>query len=149
MIVYADASALVKMYVIEPSSKEVFELTKAAMSVATAVISRAEVAAALARCLRMHIVDDAGGQEAQRNFARDWPHFVRIPVTEALVARAETLAWEWLLRGYDAVQLAAALIWQESIGQEVVLATFDRQLWHAGSRAGLETWPKQIGAGSI
>ena len=142
MIVYADASALVKLYVVEPGSKEIFDLTRTTKLIATALVSRAEVAAALARCVRMHIVDDAGGREAQRNFARDWPHFVRVPLTEALVARAEILAWESSLRGYDAVQLAAALMWQESVGQDVVLATFDRQLWQAGSKAGLQIWPK-------
>lgn len=42
------------------------------------------------------------------------------------------------IRGsYDAVQLASALPWQDSIGQEVVLAAFDRQLWEATTRAGL------------
>jgi uncharacterized protein len=144
VIVYADASALVKLYIVEPGSNEVFELSSAAMSVATALISRAEVSAALARSVRMRIIDKAGGQVAQRNFARDWPHFARIPLTEVLVARAEALAWQWSLRGYDAVQLASALMWQESVGQEVVLASFDRELWQAGSAAGLEVWPKRI-----
>ncbi|MBI4477335.1 MAG: hypothetical protein HY654_09195 [Acidobacteria bacterium] len=50
---------------------------------------------------------------------------MRVPVTEALVERAEALAWEHGLRGYDAVQLASALTWQESVGEEIVLATFD------------------------
>lgn len=147
MIVYADASALVKLYVVEPSSKEIFALTRAATSIASALVSRAEVAAALARCVRMHVVDEAGGQEAQRNFARDWPHLVRIPVTEALIARAETLAWEFGLRGYDAVQLASALTWRESVGHDVILATFDRQLWEATSASGFDVWPEQLPAG--
>jgi predicted nucleic acid-binding protein len=61
--------------------------------------------------------------------------------TEALVERAEGLAWEHGLRGYDAVQLASALSWQESVGEEVLLATFDQQLWEAAKRAGLKPWP--------
>jgi len=62
VIVYLDASALVKRYVAERGSKDVVEWTAAAEIVATSVISRAEVAAALARAVRLgvlpHDVDD-------------------------------------------------------------------------------------------
>ena len=55
--------------------------------------------------------------------------------------RAETLAWDHGLRGYDAVQLAAALTWQESVGTEILLATFDQQLGEAAPKAGVKAWP--------
>ena len=58
--------------------------------------------------------------------------------------RAEGLAWEHGLRGYDAIQLASALTWRESVGEEIVLATFDRQLWDASERTGLKVWPEQL-----
>jgi hypothetical protein len=141
MIAYLDASALVKRYVMESGSPEVISLTVEAAGVATAIVSRAEVAAALARAVRAGVLDAAGGRRAQLRFRREWPDLVRVPATEALVARAEGLAWEHGLRGYDAVQLAAALTWQDSVGQAVVLATFDRQLWAAAPRAGLQAWP--------
>ncbi len=143
MIVYADASALVKRYVIEAGSNEVIALTSEAAAVATVLVSRAEVAAAFARAVRVGVLDEVSGRQAQRSFAREWPDFARIAVTEALVVRAEGLAWEFGLRGYDAIQLAAALTWRESVGRDVVLATFDRQLWDAGRAAGFGVWPKQ------
>lgn len=141
MILYLDASALVKRYVAEAGSAAVNELTAGARAVATALISRAEVAAAFARAVRLGVLDDRSGRRAQGVFAREWPDFLRVPISEALVARAETLAWNHGLRGYDAVQLAAALTWQDSVGQDVTLATFDRQLWDAALRAGLRVWP--------
>lgn len=144
MILYADASALVKRYVSEAGSAEIIALTNQAVAVATAVISRAEVAAALARSVRQGVLQESGGRRAQRKFARDWPDIVRVPVTEALVLRAESTAWEYGLRGYDAVQLAAALTWRESIGVDVTLATFDRQLWEAAPDAGLQVWPNKL-----
>lgn len=143
MIVYADASALVKRYVAEQGSAEVVKLTSAALAVATALVSRAEVAAAFARALRLHILDEPSARRAQRAFARDWPDFARVAVNETLVARAEGLAWQLGLRGYDAIQLAAAVTWRDALGQEVVLATFDRQLWDAGRTMGLTAWPAQ------
>jgi predicted nucleic acid-binding protein len=141
LILYLDASAAVKRYVREPGSREVVALIHAAAAVATSIVSRAEVAAALARAVRLGVLEDAGGRRAQRRFVREWPDFVRIPVTEALVARADGLAWNYGLRGYDAVQLASALAWQDAIGQDVVLATFDHQLRTAAAEAGLRLWP--------
>lgn len=146
MILYADASALVKRYIVEPGSAEMIGLTSEAEAVATAVISRAEVAAALARSVRLGIVDENGGRRAQRRFVREWPDLVRVPITEGVVARAESAAWEYGLRGYDAVQLAAALTWQDAIGGSVTLATFDRSLWETAPQAGLRVWPEKLAA---
>lgn len=83
-------------------------------------------------------------RKTQRAFASQWPDIAKVPVTEALVLRAEALAWDFALRGYDAVQLASALTWQESVGAEFTLATFDRQLWDAGKKAGVRIWPETL-----
>ena len=144
MIVYLDASALVKRYVAERGSRDVIELTAAADIVATSLISRAEVAAAFARAVRLGVLDHDGGRRAQRKFSREWPDLARVPVSDTLVSRAETLAWDYGLRGYDAVQLASALTWQESIGRDVFLGTFDSQLWEAAPGAGLHVWPEKL-----
>jgi predicted nucleic acid-binding protein len=142
--VYVDASALVKRYVAEAGSADVVALTTGAAAVATALVTRAEVAAAFARAVRIGVLDDAGGRRAQRRFSREWPDLMRIPVTETLVARAEAVAWAHGLRGYDAIQLASALTWQDALGRAVVLATFDRQLWEAAPQAGLRVWPDRL-----
>jgi predicted nucleic acid-binding protein len=142
VILYLDASAIVKRYVTESQSKHVVALIDQAVAVATSMVSRAELAAAFARAVRLGVLDEAGGRRAQRRFAGEWPDYVRIPVTEALVARADALAWDHGLRGYDAVQLASALVWQDSIGQDVVVATFDQQLTKAGAATGLRVWPE-------
>jgi predicted nucleic acid-binding protein len=148
VILYLDASALVKRYVTEPGSKEVIARTAAAAAVATSLVSRAEVAAAFARAVRLGILDERSGRRAQRRFAREWPDFIRIPVTEALVSQAEAVAWDQGLRGYDAIQLASALAWQDSVGQDVTLATFDRQLWQTAPEAGLRVWPERWPGGA-
>lgn len=144
MIVYLDASALVKRYVAERGSRETGELSAGADVVATSLVSRAEVAAALAKGVRLGILEPESGRKAQRAFARQWPDIAKVPVTEALVSRAEALAWDFALRGYDAVQLASALTWQEAVGVEITLATFDRQLWDAGRNAGVRMWPETL-----
>lgn len=144
MIAHLDASALVKRYVVERGSSETIALTADSEMTATSIVSRAEVAAALAKAVRVGLVNDEVARNAQRRFTGDWPDLVRVPVTEALVERAERLAWEHGLRGYDAVQLASALTWQESTGEEIALATFDQQLWEAAKRTGLNAWPDKL-----
>jgi uncharacterized protein len=143
MIAYLDASALVKRYLVERGSRETIALTADAEMSATSMVSRAEVAAALAKAARTGLVTQDRARGAQRSFAEDWPDLARVPVTEALVERAEALAWDHGLRGYDAVQLASALSWQESVGTEIVLATFDQQLWDAAPKAGVKAWPER------
>lgn len=144
MIAYFDASALVKRHIDERGSREAIEFAARAEVVATSVVSRAEVAAALANAVRANLLEEDDARAAQRAFATEWPDIARIPVTEALVSRAETLAWDYGLRGHDAVQLASAVLFQEAVGATVRLATFDKQLWDAARRAGLEPWPEKL-----
>jgi predicted nucleic acid-binding protein len=93
---------------------------------------------------RMKLVRVETARNAQRAFAADWPDLARVPMTEALAERAQVLAWEYSLRGYHAVQLAAALTWQDSVSADLVIATFDMELWSAAHAAGLQAWPDNL-----
>ena len=142
---YLDTSALVKCYIAEDGSDDVIALMADAAAVATSLVTRTEVAAALAKAVRDDRVDEDEAQRAHRKFLREWPDFGRVPVTDALVERADALAWEHGLRAYDSIQLAAALACEDMVGAlgvDVLLATFDRQLREAVARAGLSTWPQ-------
>jgi hypothetical protein len=48
------------------------------------------------------------------------------------------------LRGYDAIHLAAALEWQDRIGEPITVATFDQDLWRAAREAGLDCFPEAL-----
>lgn len=142
MIVYLDASALVKRYVAETGSAAVEKLTGEAEALGTSVISRAEVPAAFAKAVRMNLVARDAAAKALKLFTADWTHFMRLQLTETVAARAASLAWKQGLRGDDAVHLATALVWHETLGQPVLVATFDRQLWQGAQATGLIAWPK-------
>jgi uncharacterized protein len=144
VIAYLDASALVKRYVAERGSRETVELSERAEVVATSLVSRPEVAAALAKAVRIGLLGAENARKARQTFVAEWTDIARIPVTESLISRAETLAWEYALRGYDAVQLASALMWQEAVGVSIILATFDRRLWEASQKAGVHVWPDKL-----
>lgn len=131
MILYLDASALVKRYIQENGSQDVKAWIEAADMVVTGLITRVEVAAAIARAGRMKLITPDESLSALHQFRSEWESFHRLPITENTVARGDSLAVEHDLRGYDATHLACALIWQESLGIPVTLVSFDNQLFDA------------------
>jgi predicted nucleic acid-binding protein len=146
MILYLDASALVKEFVEERGADEVLAVVARATMIGTALISRAEVAAALGKAVRMGVVNREDGFANLQAFRDEWFDLVRLDITEELVTRADEYAWHFGLRGYDAVHLATAAIWQDTLGQPVTLVTFDKPLWEAAKRAGLTAYPPDLPA---
>ncbi|MEJ2737608.1 MAG: VapC toxin family PIN domain ribonuclease, partial [Anaerolineae bacterium] len=94
MILYLDASALVKRYVAELGSDEVNAAISRADVTGTALISRAEVAAALAKAVRVNALTREEALVAFQVFRNEWPDLVRVQVTELVIARAGTFAWD-------------------------------------------------------
>jgi predicted nucleic acid-binding protein len=144
MTLYADSSLLVKIYIAEAGSDEAQALLASPSIIGTSLISRAEVAAGLAKAAKIGRVSSAEASQALTRFGGQWPRLLRLPVNEGLVARAEELAWELNLRGYDAVHLATALTWQDTLDEPLTIATYDRQLWLAAQRQGLAVWPETL-----
>jgi predicted nucleic acid-binding protein len=145
MIVYVDSSAFAKRYLAEAGSRDVEALVRQADAVGTALITRPEISAAIAKLVRLGSLDRQHGEAALRAFRRQWPELTAIQLTEAITAEADTLAWEQDLRGYDAVHLASALSWQRALERAVTLATYDKDLWRGAQRVGLVAWPERLG----
>ena len=143
-MLYIDTSALVKKYFDEPGSADVRKCIASHTSIATSTITRAESAATFAKAVRLGTLTEAQAKSGHRLFVREWKDYIRIRITESLVARADTLAWTFALRGYDAIHLAAALEWHERIGEVIAVATFDQDLWRAAGEAGLDRFPVSL-----
>lgn len=141
MNLYLDASALVKRYIAENSSEEVNQWIGEADLVVTSLITRVEVAAAITRAQRMKIIDPDESDAALNQFRFEWESFLRLSITENTVIRGDLLVCEHNLRGFDATHLACALIWQESLGLPVALATFDGQLVQAAKALRIAVLP--------
>lgn len=141
MILYLDASALVKRYIQEKDSEKVNAWINEAEMVVTGLITRVEVAAAIARVGRMNLILAEEALAALHQFRSEWESIQRLPITENTVIRGDALAYEHNLRGYDATHLACALIWQETLGLPVTLASFDGQLVQAAGDIGMDHLP--------
>jgi len=137
VILFCDTSALVKLYILEDSSREMQTLAGAASAIAVCRIAWAEMMAALARRAR-EFPNDADAIEVVRKRLRtDWARYVVVEVTQALVELAGEYADTFALRGYDSVQLAAARTLQDMAGEEIQFACFDTRMGKAARMLGI------------
>ena len=110
---YLDSSALVKRYVAEAGTPWVIDLcaADAGHDLYTVRISGAEIVAALFLRARTGTLSLSDAQAAATQFQSDFRRrYQVVEVTEQLVDLAMTLAERHGPRGYDSVQLAAALV---------------------------------------
>ena len=112
---YLDSSALVKRYVAEAGTGSVINLcaTSADHTLYTVRISGAEIIAALFLRVRTGTLAESDAQAAATQFKADFrDRYQIVEATQQLVDLAMTLAEKHGLRGYDSIQLAAALALQ-------------------------------------
>ena len=109
---FFDSSAIVKRYVSEIGTAWVIRTVDPATSnrVYVARITGAEVVSAITRQGRSGSLSTTDAASAIGQFRHDFVNEYRvIEISVALIDRAMSLAETYALRGYDAVQLAAAL----------------------------------------
>ena len=138
MILFCDTSALVKLYVREDGTDGMVEQAARSDVVAVCRVAWVEFMSALARRSREQPQDAAALAEARRRFAADWPHYLKIEVTQDLVDLAGEYADTFALRAYDSVQLAAAQMLHRELPAEVHFACFDARLAKAARVMGIE-----------
>lgn len=139
---YLDASARVKRYAEEAGSDWIRQITDplAQNTILLAEITLAEVAAALAAKHRgPGGISPEQSDRALSRFLQDCDeHFLLLPVDLAVIDRAVALTQNHSLRGYDAVQLATALVTRETLESEnlpapIFVASDDGLLAAAGA----------------
>lgn len=137
MILYLDTSALVKLYVREPGSREVKKLARDSEAVATSIVAYAEARFAFARLVREGVTVEKRHCARSKQFNADWESYLRVELGHALARNAGDLAEAYALGGFDAIHLASALWLNDTSGGQVQFAAFDDRLLKAADRAGL------------
>jgi predicted nucleic acid-binding protein len=139
-LIYLDTSALLKRYIQETGSHELNSIWDNYEYSATSLVTKAEMGAALAKVVRHGVVDHSSAQEAWKQFLMDWQGLTLVRVDQKLVNMAADLTWQYPLRGFEAIQLASALSWQDLLEEPVTFATFDHRLCEVARLAGIFTW---------
>ena len=136
MIVYLDTSSLVKLYVDEIGSREIFELISRAQVVATSRVAYVEAIAAFVRKFALPKTLEIFSS-TRKSFDSDWPNYFIIEVTEPITALAATLAEKHRLRGFDALHLASAVFIRDRLNQEIFFSAADIKLESPARKEGL------------
>jgi len=132
LILYLDASALVKRYVKEQGSDLVRDAMSTMAGWAMCRVGFVETVGAVAR---------GGEREDVERTKSDWIGFQVIEVDRSLAEHAAELAVEHGLRALDAMHLAAALSFPSA---ELTFATWDARLHRAARAEGLGTLPASL-----
>jgi predicted nucleic acid-binding protein len=148
--VFADSSAVVKLYADEDAADEV----RALGAVAVSVLCRVEVPAALWRKHRLGELDATDAQVLGAEFEADFygddrepPRFGVVAVTAGIVDDAARLCAVHGLRAYDAVQLASATAARLADPDLQAVAAFDRALRRAAAAEGFTLVPPSFPEG--
>ncbi len=133
MILYLDTSSLVKLYIEEPSSEAVRQWVQEATALVSSCVAYPEALSAFARRHRDHDLDDNGFYRVVEGFQRDWSGLIVVEVQQALAGR---MAMRHVIRGFDAVHLAAALSVYDMV-PTLEFTSFDDRLNQAAAQEGL------------
>ncbi len=137
MILYLDTSALVKLYVEEPGSREVRQTTEKAQIVATSRVAYVEARAGIARKYREQGLSKAERDQVVADLVRDWDNYFIIEVSENVAKLGGELTERQDLRGFDAIHLASALILRNRTHTDILFSCFDERLKAAAQAEGL------------
>jgi predicted nucleic acid-binding protein len=139
MTVFADSSALVKLYADEVGADEVRRVQAFVVSAA----ARVEVPAAFWRKSRMRELQVEDAAVLVQAFESDWNDpegpFLPVALRPPVLDDAAGLVASRHLRAYDAVQLACARAARDVDPQIDVFLGFDQQLRDAATREGFAT----------
>jgi len=142
MILYLDASALVKLFVAEIHSREVQAAARVAGICATSRIAYVECLAALARREREG-ADPERIREIRDRFGIHWPEFMVVELSPAVLTRAAGYVQEFGLDVCGSIHLASAMDVRETM-PDLVFACFDDALDQAAAGLGLRVLPEGV-----
>jgi predicted nucleic acid-binding protein len=133
--VYADASAVLNLYLDEPDS----EVARGILSDDPTWISSCVTTIEVRRNLR-RLLDDELFEEARAVFELDWSETLSLELDDAAAARAAALAERTGAKSLDAIHLEGAL--RAGAAEGVPIITFDRGLAAAVRSLGWRVLPE-------
>ena len=137
MILFADTSALVKLYIDEPGSAQMVALAAGATALAVCRVTWVEMLSALARRSRQQPQAASALAAARQRLKLDWGGLVVVEITPAVAELAGDYAQALALRACDSVQLAALVSLRKGVDDDLRFACFDDRLVKAAEVLGV------------
>ena len=140
MILFLDASAFVKLYVVEPGSGLFRRALKQATAVFAIDTTYVEVRGALARAVASGMLRETVVRQANSDFERDWQGVHAVVPDSAMLRRAADLAETGPIDTLGALNLSAAeaIARQLPAGSGFAVGTGDPERSELAARLGLQ-----------
>ncbi len=140
MILFLDASAFIKLYVVEPGSGPLRRALKQASAVFALDATYVEVRGALARAVASGMLRETVVRQARGDFEQDWQGVHAVAPDAAMLRRAAELAETGLIDVLGALNLAAAetIARQLPSGSALALGTGDAERSAQAASLGLQ-----------
>jgi predicted nucleic acid-binding protein len=136
LILYLDASALVKLVARENESEFVERLWRGASIRSTANVAWVEVHSAISRKRRLRQLSAAGARVARANWGRVWEAIMAVETSAPVLEGAARATDRYGLSALDALHLSSFLGVLEKAGrEEVQFCGYDKKLTTAVARA--------------
>jgi predicted nucleic acid-binding protein len=137
MIVYSDTSSAVKLYVEEFDSEKIRGVARNAAAISTARIAYAEARSAFARKQKEDGFPPSVLRRIVEDLNRDWESYFVIEITDGLIRFAGDIAERYLVRGFDAIHLAAAVHLKNKIDSKIYFSSYDIRLNQSAEKEGI------------
>jgi predicted nucleic acid-binding protein len=136
---FLDSSALMKLFVQEVGSAQVFDLMAHALpgQVHVSALAFVEVRSAIRRRQAVKDIDHAAAEEAIANLEAERKGIPQQAVTENIHLLAQVLVDQHLLRSLDSVQLASAIVVAQDLHRGFHFVCSDHRLSSAARAEGL------------
>jgi len=141
LTLYLDTSSLLKFHIEEEGSESLRRLMASRQSFAMSRVAYPEARSGLAGAHRAGRLTEAEYRNAIRSLEIQWMGVLILDLSDKLSRWAGNLAERYLLRGFDAIHLASALAFQESIDEQVTFSAWDDRLLTAARAEGLTIAP--------
>jgi len=137
---YFDTSILVKRYVRERGSLEANRLLRKYTILSSSILP-VELLSALRRRRGQSEISEQDYSAILGRVKQDRAFWELLELTPSVLARAEEIVLKWNVRTLDAVHLASAVVFQDSVGRPLPFVTSDERQLMVARQCDLEVIP--------
>jgi predicted nucleic acid-binding protein len=138
MLIYLDSSVFIKKYFKEIGSDHIIEIWNDAEYLAISQVGYSEILGAIHKKQKMDRFSDKIKNQISKNFKDDWESMIKVSADQKLNSELSRLHDKHLLRGFDAIHLATAILLAKKIEKDIQFLTADSNLQSAAQKEKLD-----------
>ncbi len=138
MLIYLDSSIFIKKYFKEIGSEYVIEIWNDAEYLAISQVGYSEILETIHKKQKMDRFSDKIKNQIIKDFKDDWESLIKVSADQKLNPELNRLHDKHLLRGFDAIHLATAILLAKKIEKDIQFLTADSNLQSAAKKEKLD-----------